>query len=187
MHLKANGVAHTLQVQPGQSARAGRPMVQSLTSVVTRMVLPATPGQVWNGLLFHEQVDKRPPLHLRLLHPVPLGTEGGKSRVGDKVKCLYDRGHLTMRITRVDAPRRYEFEVVEQKLKVGNGLALAGGGYTLRLHEGGTEVGVETRYVSVMRPGWLWRPIEAAACRMIHRHLLSAVRRKFKSASRASS
>jgi hypothetical protein len=58
-------------------------------------------------------------------------------------------------------------------------LTLSGGCYTLRALPGRlTEVAVTTRYVSGKRPGWLWKPIEAAVCHLFHRHLLSAIRRK---------
>ncbi|HTR57565.1 MAG TPA: hypothetical protein VMM27_05280 [Casimicrobiaceae bacterium] len=175
MQLELNGAA---QARPAPIARARPATTQSSTTVVTRMVFAAPPKQVWNGLLFYEQIQERPPLHLRLLLPVPVRTEGPKSQVGDDVKCVYECGDLIKRITRIDAPRHYEFEVIEQNLKFGGGLALIGGGYALRLLEGGgTEVGITTRYVSAMRPAWLWRPVEATACHMFHRHLLSAMRR----------
>lgn len=185
MQLELNGVAQAL---PARIARPKRANTQSSTTVVTTMVFAASPDQVWNGLLFYEQIQERPPLHLRLLLPVPLRTEGTKSQVGDNVKCVYECGDLIKRITRIDTTRHYEFEVIEQNLRVGGGLSLIGGGYTLRSLEGGrTEVGVTTQYVSALRPGWLWRPIEAMACHIFHHHLLSAMRREIESGSRGSS
>lgn len=129
--------------------------------------------------MFYEQIEERPPLHLRLLLPLPIRTDGSKSAVGDEAICLYEGGHLLKRVTRVDALRYYGFEIVEQNLAVGGGLILSGGSYTLRELPGHrTEVAVTTRYVSSKRPGWLWRPIEAIVCHLFHRHLLSAMRRK---------
>src|SRR5512144_352110 len=146
------------------------------------MKFAASPERVWHGLMFYEQIDGRPPLHLRLLLPLPIGTEGPKSRVGDEVRCSYTSGHLLKRITRIDRGRHYGFEVVEQNLAVGGGLSLAGGCYTLRELPGGrTEVAVATRYQSLRRPTWLWKPIEAVVCHMFHRHLLTAMRRKVES------
>lgn len=152
-------------------------------SIVTRMRFDASIERAWHGLMFYEQIGERPPLHLRLLLPVPIRTESAKTNVGDEVRCLYEGGHLLKRITRIDAGRRYEFEVVEQNLAVGRGMSLAGGCYTFQeLAGGGIEVAVTTRYVSPRRPGWLWRPLEAAVCHMFHRHLLAAMRRKVESA-----
>jgi hypothetical protein len=147
--------------------------------VVTRMNFAAPRDRVWESLMFYEQIDQPPPLHLRLLLPVPIGTESSKSKVGAEVKCSYVGGHLMKRVTQVDQGRYYGFEVAEQDLSIGGGLTLQGGSYALReLADGGTEVAVTTNYVSHRRPAWLWKPIEAAVCHMFHRHLLSAMRRK---------
>lgn len=149
------------------------------TAIITRMTFAAPLAQVWNGLLFYEQITERPPLHLRLLLPVPIGTEGSKANVGDKVKCLYEGGHLLKRITQIKLNDHYGFDVVEQNLAVGRGLTLSGGSYMLRgLPHGGTEIAVATRYMSLRNPKWLWKPIEAIVCHMFHRHLLLAMRRR---------
>ena len=161
-------------------AKVGRP-----GSVLTKMKFAAAPEQVWGGLLFYEQLEERPPLLLRLLLPIPIATEGAKSQVGDEVKCLYESGHLLKRVTSVDPDRHYGFEVVEQTLSLGGGLALTGGCYTLReLAGGGTEIVVTTRYASSRRPAWLWKPILATACHMFHRHLLSSIEHRIESGRR---
>jgi hypothetical protein len=142
------------------------------------MTFGVPPEQAWDALLFYEQIDRRPPLHLRLLLPVPIRTEGRKSEVGDRALCLYEGGHLVKRVTHVERARRYEFEVVEQSVAIGGGLRLSGGAYALReLPRGRTEVAVDTRYASPRRPRWLWRPLEAFVCHMFHRHILRAMRR----------
>ncbi len=152
------------------------------TTVVTRMNFAAPPEQVWRGLMFYEEIDSPPPLLLRLLLPIPIRTEGPKAAVGDETTCVYEKGHLLKRVTRIDAGRYYGFEVVEQNLAVG-GTVLSGGCYALRELPGrGTEVAITTRYTSPRRPGWLWKPIEATVCHMFHRHLLASMRRKIESA-----
>ena len=129
--------------------------------------------------MFYEQIDERPPLHLRLLLPVPIGAEKTEPKLGAVVRCAYEGGHLLKRITKIDPMRHYGFDVFEQTLAIGGGLTLAGGGYTLRaLPGGGTEVAVTTRYVGGRRPVWFWKPVEAAVCHLFHRHLLAAMRRK---------
>ena len=159
--------------------KAAPAMTQPSTSIVTRMNFAATPEQVWGGLMFYEQIEEPPPLHLRLLLPLPIRTEGAKSAVGDEATCVYEGGHLRKRVTRIDPCRHYGFDVVEQNLAVGGGLTLSGGCYTLRELPGGhTEVAVTTRYASRRRPEWLWKPIEATVCHLFHRHLLAAIRRK---------
>jgi hypothetical protein len=142
------------------------------------MTFDVPPEQAWDALLFYEQIDRPPPLHLRLLLPVPIRTEGRKSEVGDEAMCLYEGGHMVKRVTHVDRGRRYEFEVAEQALVVGRGMRLVGGAYSLReLPRGRTEVAVDTRYASPRRPRWLWKRLEAAVCHMFHRHILRAMRR----------
>ena len=103
----------------------------SQPAIVTQMKFTATADQVWQRLMFYEQLDQRPPLHLSLLLPVPIRTIGDKSHVGDEARCLYEGGHLIKRITAVDPGRVYAFDVIEQSLPVGGGMTLVGGEYRL--------------------------------------------------------
>lgn len=152
------------------------------TSVITRLNFAASPENVWEGLMFYEQIGKRPPLLLRLLLPNPIRTEGRKSEVGDEVTCHYVSGHLLKRVTHVTRGRNYTFEVTEQNLTLGGGIKLSGGGYTLRrLSDGCTEVAITTQYRSPKRPRWLWMRIEAVVCHSFHRQILSAMRSKLSS------
>ena len=152
------------------------------TSIVTAMRLSASPQQVWDSLVFYEQIPLPPPIHLRLLLPAPMRSEGRWSAVGDETRCVYDKGHLLKRVARIDPWRHYGFDVVEQKLSIGSGIRLTGGSYTLlALPDGSTRIGLETRYVSSARPRWLQRRIEAAVCHAFHRHILGAMRRELES------
>jgi hypothetical protein len=162
----------------GASDRAPGTGAGPRASVVTRLKFGVPPERAWEAIVFYEQIDERPPFHLRLLLPVPIRTEGQKSEVGDEALCLYEGGHLVKRVTKVDKGQRFEFEVVAQELPVGGGMRLSGGGYTLReLPRGKTEVALVTRYSSPRRPRWLWKPVEAFVCHMFHRHILRAMRR----------
>jgi len=161
------------------STRDGESHQQEVTSIRTTMAFAAPARRIWDGLLFYEQIDERPPLYLRVLLPVPIGTEKADTVVGARVRCSYEGGHLVKRITEVDPKRCYRFDVVEQTLAIGGGLVLSGGSYSLHERaDGRTEVAVTTRYTQGRRPAWFWRPVEAAVCHLFHRHLLAAVRRK---------
>lgn len=128
--------------------------------------------------MFYEQLESKPPLHLRLLLPVSIRTEGSKEKVGDEALCLYEGGNLIKRITAVDEGKFYGFSVVKQDLQVGGGMRLVGGSYTLKpLPDGRTEVEAVTRYTSPKWPRWLWEPVEATVCHMFHRHILREMRR----------
>ena len=143
------------------------------------MTFAAPPAQVWDGSGVLRGAGGRPPLHLRLLLPVPIGTEGKVSAVGDEATCLYEGGHLLKRITRIEQGDLYEFEVAEQALSVGGGMRLSGGRYTLRdCPTAHTEVAVETRYLSRKWPRWFWRPLEKMVCHWFHRYLLGTMRRQ---------
>ena len=157
-------------------------VVAESESILTRMTFDASPAQVWTGLVFYEELGGRPPLHLRLLLPVPIRTDGRVSEVGDEATCVYEGGHLLKRITRIEQGDLYEFEVAEQALSIGGGMRLSGGRYTLRgLPDGRTEVSVETRYVSTRWPRWFWRPLERLVCHWFHRYLLGSMRRNIES------
>ena len=122
-------------------------------SVVTRMTFPAAAGEVWDQLMFFEEIEERPPFPLRLLLPAPIRTVGRKSEVGDEARCLYEGGHLIKRVTQLEQGRLYAFEIIEQSLLVGGGMRLSGGAYTLReLAAGSTEVSLATRYLTPRRP-----------------------------------
>jgi hypothetical protein len=151
--------------------------VAAYSDVTTRLTFASSPEQVWEGLMFYEQLEESPPFYLRWLLPVPIRTVGRKSEVGDEALCLYEGGNLTKRVTEIDAGRRYAFAVTEQNLDVGGGMRLSNGAYELRpLPGGGTEVTASTRYASARAPRWLWRWIEARVCHVFHRHILRSMR-----------
>jgi hypothetical protein len=148
-------------------------------SVTTGLRLSAPAERVWEGLMFYEHIPQRPPLALRLVLPAPQRAEGHRSSEGDETRCLYERGHLLKRTTRIDRWRHYGFQVVEQELAIGHGIRLIGGGYDLReLSDGTTKLELETRYFSPRWPRWLWGPFEAAVCHAFHRYILGAIRRQ---------
>lgn len=152
------------------------------SSVVTRMRFAASPAQVWQGLVFYEQISEPPPLHLRLLLPVPLGVEGRVFEVGSEAKCRYKEGYLVKRIVRIEDQELYEFHIIEQKLSMGGGIRLFGGRYVLcEVDDGLTEVSIETRYAGSRWPRWFWRPLEGLVCHSFHRCLLRSMRSKVES------
>jgi len=168
----------SVEEPPIARAAAALTLAPRASEVLTSMTFSAPAERVWERLMFYEQIDARPPLHLRLLLPVPIRTEGAKSHVGDQALCLYRGGHLIKRVTRAERGRCYAFEVIEQQLTVGGGMRLSGGHYTLEeLGPGATQVTIATRYLSPKRPRWLWGPIEAWVCHSFHRHILRAMRR----------
>jgi phytoene synthase len=172
--VRSPGTGGDAAIEPPANATEGPPPI----TVTTAMAIAAAPTTIWDRLVFYEQLDERPPLHLRLLLPVPIRTEGAKEAVGDEVRCLYEGGHVIKRVTAIEPARRYAFEIAEQALDVGGGMRLSGGQYEIReLAPGRCELTITTRYTSARWPRWMWRPLEAAVCHSFHRHLLRAMRR----------
>lgn len=148
----------------------------SVDAVASAAVLRAPLSSVWNALAFYEQIEARPSWLLRLLLPVPVRTEHRAWVAGVETRCLYETGWITKRLTRVEPPRRCEFEVVGQRLELGGGIRLVGGRYELSEDGARTRLRLVTRYEGAARPRRIWRPIEAAVCRMLHRHIVESVR-----------
>ena len=158
-----------------RSPRAAR---VSVDAVATAAVLSAPVPSVWRALVFYEQLDARPSWLLRLLLPIPVRTERGAWIAGAETRCLYEKGWIVKRLTRVEPPSRCEFDVVGQRLELAGGIRLVGGRYELSEETGSrTRLRLETRYEGAARPRRLWRPIEAAVCGMFHRHIVESLRR----------
>jgi hypothetical protein len=156
--------------------------MQPAISVVTGMNFAVHAEAAWAGLVFYEQIEKRPPWFLCLVLPAPIRADIRELEVGNEIKCHYSGGHLVKRVTRVNRGWHYAFEIIEQNLTLGRGIRLLGGSYTLRALPGGrTEVALETRYVSPNRPRCVCEPIEMAVCHLFHRHILSAMRAELES------
>jgi len=149
----------------------------STSEVVTRASFQASPENVWDALMFYEQIDERSPLCLRLLLPVPVRTEGRKLEAGKEVRCVYENGHLRKRITRANRGQSLAFTITEQNIAL-HKIKLLGGSYVLRGINGETEVALKTEYTSNNQPRWLWISIETFVCHTFHRHILNAIRRK---------
>lgn len=138
-------------------------------STASRLAAPAE--RVWQALVTYEEVRERPAWWLRLLIPQPVGTEGDKTVPGALVRCQYETGSLMKRITRVEPPGALEFDVIDQKIGLESKIVALGGGY--RIERG--ELVLETRYVSSLRPRWLWRRVEAVVAHAFHRHILKGI------------
>jgi hypothetical protein len=144
-------------------------------AVKTALHLDATPEAVWQGILFYEEVPRRPLWLLRIFLPRPIRTEGEKTRVGAIVRCTYDGGHLLKRITAVEPARLVRFDVLEQRLGIEDCVSMNQGSYEIRATGDGSEVVLTTRYRSRLRPRRLWRPLERYLAHRLHCHILDGM------------
>lgn len=144
-------------------------------SVATRVHWNAGAETVWNRLLFYEEVPEKAPLLLRVLLPRPVRAEGGKTRPGETVRCIYHGGELLKRITAVEPPHLVQFEVIEQRLGIEGCALTLGGSYQLRSCGDGIDLVLRTNYRAYLRPRCLWRRVEALLVSQLHGHILRGV------------
>ncbi len=151
---------------------SGQPVAES---VATSIHFQAGPQIVWDRMLSYEEVPKRPPLILRTWLPVPLRTEGDKTRIGEAVQCLYEGGELVKQITAVQPPHLLEFDVNEQHLGIEGCVVAIGGSYQIEPSGFETEVTLTTNYYASLRPRFIWRALESFLAHRFHRHILEGM------------
>ena len=143
--------------------------------VTTVAAFDAAPVEVWQRMMFYEEVPHRPSLLLRMFLPSPVKTLGNGKQIGTVVECIYSRGGLVKRITVLDPPRLVRFDVLEQHLGIERCITTVEGAYEYRATDSGTEVALTTQYRGHLRPRWLWRPFERLLAHQLHRHILAGM------------
>ncbi|MCZ6835507.1 MAG: SRPBCC family protein [Planctomycetota bacterium] len=160
----------------------GRPPTYQSRSVQTSQIINAPTHQVWDELVFYEEIDREPPWLLKLGLPRPLGTTGTVDRVGAIKKCLYDSGTITKCITEFESRRRLAFEVIEQDIHFEHDVELLGGQFELIIEpHGQTRLTLTTDYRPLVAPRWLWQPIEELAIHQLHEHVLTGISQRVES------
>lgn len=155
------------------------PRPERIVTVRTRLHVKATQRQAWNAIMFYEEVQHDPPWLLRLCLPQPQGSAGDKQRVGQIVRCQYDRGYLVKRISRRKKERLLAFEVVDQRLHFERDVTLLDGSFEIRPATDHTaQISVTTRYQRHLYPRWLWEPVEREIIHTLHEHVLEGMRRE---------
>lgn len=144
-------------------------------TVETALHFSAAPDEVWRGILFYEEVPRRPLWFLRIFLPRPIRTDGEKTRLGATIRCTYDGGYLLKRITAVEPARLMRFDVLEQRLGIEDCVSMSQGSYEIRATRAGSEVVLTTRYRSRLRPRRLWRRLERYLAHRLHRHILDGM------------
>jgi len=144
-------------------------------AVATRVRFHASPETIWHHLMFYEDVPRRPALLLRTVLPSPVRTEGDKTCLGATVRCAYNEGDVTKRITRVERARLLQFEVVEQRLGIEGCVRTLGGSYEIHRCGDASELLMTTNYHAYLRPRFFWRLVEAFLVGQLHRHILGGI------------
>jgi hypothetical protein len=155
------------------------PWRQDIAIVQTSLTVDATPEEAWNAIMFYEDVEHPPPWLLHLALPQPIKSEGNKDKEGEIVRCFYNCGTISKRISRVEPGRRLSFEVVEAVMRSENYAQLRDGHFEIEPHgEGQSRITLTTRYERKLRPAWIWEPIERKVIHTLHDHVLEGMRRK---------
>jgi len=159
-------------------SRVGRlfPSNPTVDSVETVVRFKASPEAVWQGMMFYEEVPRRPTPLLRMFLPLPLRTEGDKTRVGATIACTYENGYLEKRITAAEPAHLVRFDVLVQELGIEDCISMGEGSYHIRSEAGGSEVALTTRYRGHLRPRWFWRSFEHFLAHRLHHHILDGMR-----------
>jgi hypothetical protein len=155
------------------------PMAHDLAEVSTSTTFDAAVDPTWEAIVFYEEIRHKPPFLLKLALPQPARTEGKKEAVGDEQRCIYKNGYLVKTITHLDPPRLLAFDVTEQHLNFEHDVELVDGSFILQpMARDKTRVVLTTRYRRLLRPAWLWEPIERIVIETLHGHVLDGMRER---------
>ncbi|MDX1502241.1 MAG: SRPBCC family protein [Thermoanaerobaculia bacterium] len=166
-------------VAAGMTAEAALTPPFEPESVSTRRVLPVTPSEAWDRILFYEEVPFDPPLLARIGVPHPVRTEGRVTGVGDVKRCIYTTGHLRKRITRYRRDEELVFDVIEQRGIEDRSAELLAGSFRFEeLPDGSTAVILTTTYRPLLQARPVWRPFERAVAHALHGHVLDGMERR---------
>lgn len=149
---------------------APRP-AESIASSAT-IDVPVT--DAWQRLRFYEECAGPKPWLLRIAGPVPVRTiveQDGVSRT-----CLYERGYIRKRVTRIDSPTLLAFDVLEHRVGEERSVRIESGSFTLEpAGDDRTRVTLTTRYRPKLAPRFYWRPFERLVCHSVHEHVLNGM------------
>jgi hypothetical protein len=162
-----------------QQIESAFPRRQEIAVVETSLTVDATPEEAWNAIMFYEEVEHSPPWLLHLALPKPIRSVGNKQKEGEVVRCFYDAGTISKRISRLEKHRRLAFEVVKADIRSENYTHLKDGSFEIEpLGDSQSRITLTTRYERKLRPGFFWEPIERKVIHTLHGHVLEGMRRK---------
>jgi len=148
-------------------------------SISTEVVAPMPVDAAWRRIRFYEELPRDRPLAFRIGAPTPLYTTGGRDEPGDIRTCVYERGRVVKRISRVERYRRLEFEILEQSIHVEHDVKLIRGGFEFEsAGPNQTRIRLTTTYQPLLRPRFCWQPFEEWVTHTLHNHILRGMQDK---------
>lgn len=151
------------------------PILYEEQRVVTESQIQAPVADVWEALVFYEDVPLEPPLLAKIGLPYPIRTDGIPQGAGDVTVCRYSSGRLVKRVSRFEAGRLLEFDVIEQQGVEDRSVRLTRGSFRLVPTAAGTRIILTTEYVPLLEARLLWRPFERSLARALHEHVLNGI------------
>ncbi len=151
--------------------------------ILTVRKIAASSHDVWKKLQFYEDTGSESSLLFLLNFPKPMYTKGEIKKVGDITTCVYDRGYLVKRTTKIhqSLSKSYlEFDVIEQVNIENKAITLTSGSFTLEnlsLEEGSMKLELRTNYKPKLTPRWIWRPLEKIIAGSLHGHVVDKIER----------
>ncbi|MCE9525023.1 MAG: hypothetical protein K8R36_03100, partial [Planctomycetales bacterium] len=109
----------------------------------------------------------------------PIRSEGSKQKEGEVVTCFYNCGEIKKRISKVDAPRKLAFDVVDIQMRSENYAKLKDGSFEIEpVGDKQCRILLTTRFERKLHPAFFWEPIEHKVIHTLHGHVLEGMRRK---------
>ncbi len=147
-----------------------------IETITSETVLVISAADAWNRLAFYEECTGLKPWLLRIAGPVPVRTitePDGITRT-----CIYEKGSIRKRVTRVETARLLAFDVLDHDIGEERSVRLVGGSFALEpLSANRTRITLTTRYQPKLTPRVYWRPYERFVCHSVHTHVLNGMRR----------
>ncbi len=136
-------------------------------------------NQFWNNFMFYEDTGEEAPFLFAIGFPKPIKTIGSRNKVGDITTCVYNKGYLIKKITKINNmsyKKLLQFSVLEQKNIEDRSIQLIGGSVNaVSISSKQTSVHYKTTYQPKLTPRWVWRPFEVATVNALHKHITQKV------------
>ena len=143
-------------------------------AVTTSRIVIGTPEDVWETLMFFEDVGTTPPLLMRLALPRPLYSTGSMKQVGDRRVCVYTKGKLAKEIVKISENETLVFRIIEQEFEPS--VRLTSGQFLLEpMGNRRTKISLTTKYIPVHSPRFAWRWAEIAGAQTLHMHVINGI------------
>ena len=148
-------------------------------AITTRLVIRATPQEVWDSLVEVKSIHRPIPFLMRIGLPRPTTCTMEGTGLGAKRTCHFTDGVIEERITEWNPPTTMGLSIVRVQMHGRHWLGYVDARYGLRATAEGTEVTRTTTITSELRPAIYWRPLERLGVETEHEYLLHDVAAHF--------